>query len=71
MGQYLTSQIEEVKNDGRVVQLSANLTTIAQTCAEPKQGWNLTTLLPGLLVKAAIKEVKTVFLCYPLYVFCY
>uniref|UniRef100_A0AAX7SYM0 Protein RRP5 homolog n=1 Tax=Astatotilapia calliptera TaxID=8154 RepID=A0AAX7SYM0_ASTCA len=57
VGQYLTSQVEEVKNDGRVVQLSANLTTIAQTCAEPKQGWNLTTLLPGLLVKAAIKEV--------------
>lgn len=71
VGQYLTSQVEEVKNDGRMVQLSANLTTIAQTCAEPKQGWNLTTLLPGLLVKATIKEVKTVFLCYPLYVFCY
>lgn len=57
VGQYLTSQVEEVKNDGRVVQLSANLTTIAQTCAEPKQGWNLTTLLPGLLVKATVKEV--------------
>lgn len=62
MGQYLTSQVEEVKNDGRMVQLSANPTTIAQTCAEPKQGWNLTTLLPGLLVKATIKEVKTVFM---------
>uniref|UniRef100_A0AAX7TKR6 Protein RRP5 homolog n=1 Tax=Astatotilapia calliptera TaxID=8154 RepID=A0AAX7TKR6_ASTCA len=56
VGQYLTSQVEEVKNDGRVVQLSANLTTIAQTCAEPKQGWNLTTLLPGLLVKAVTKH---------------
>uniref|UniRef100_A0A3Q4N724 Programmed cell death 11 n=1 Tax=Neolamprologus brichardi TaxID=32507 RepID=A0A3Q4N724_NEOBR len=51
VGQYLTSQVEEVKNDGRMVQLSANPTTTAQTCAEPKQGWNLTTLLPGLLVK--------------------
>uniref|UniRef100_A0A3B5AQX1 Programmed cell death 11 n=1 Tax=Stegastes partitus TaxID=144197 RepID=A0A3B5AQX1_9TELE len=56
-GQYVTSQIEEVKNDGRVVHLSVNPAAIAQACAEAKQGWNLTNLLPGLLVKATIKKV--------------
>lgn len=60
VGQYMTFQVEEVKNDGRVVQLCASPSTIAQACAEPKQGWNLTNLLPGLLVKASIKKVKTV-----------
>ncbi|KAG8015141.1 Protein RRP5-like protein [Nibea albiflora] len=57
VGQYLTSQVEEVKNDGRVVRLNVSPPTVAQACAEPEQGWNLTNLLPGLLVKATIKKV--------------
>lgn len=56
VGQYVTSQVEEVKNEGRVVHLSASPPT-AQTCADSEQGWNLTNLLPGLLVKATIKKV--------------
>ncbi|KAM4583938.1 protein RRP5 homolog [Odontesthes bonariensis] len=57
VGQYVTSLINEVKNSGRVVYLSVNPSTIAQACAETKHGWNLTNLLPGLLVKATIKKV--------------
>uniref|UniRef100_A0A8C4IHY3 Protein RRP5 homolog n=1 Tax=Dicentrarchus labrax TaxID=13489 RepID=A0A8C4IHY3_DICLA len=51
VGQYLTSLVEEVKNDGRVVRLSVSPPTVAQAYAETEQGWNLTNLLPGLLVK--------------------
>uniref|UniRef100_A0A8C9Y0K1 Protein RRP5 homolog n=1 Tax=Sander lucioperca TaxID=283035 RepID=A0A8C9Y0K1_SANLU len=51
VGQYVTSQVEEVKNDGRVVRLSVSPPAVAQACAESEQGWNLTNLLPGLLVK--------------------
>uniref|UniRef100_UPI0037E730AC protein RRP5 homolog n=1 Tax=Semicossyphus pulcher TaxID=241346 RepID=UPI0037E730AC len=57
VGQYLTCQVEEVKNDGRVVRLSVSPPTIAQASAESTQGWNLANLLPGLLVKATIKKV--------------
>ncbi|XP_029924542.1 protein RRP5 homolog [Myripristis murdjan] len=57
VGQYVTSQVEEVKNDGRVVRLSVNPSALAQAYAESQQGWNLTNLLPGLLVKAKIKKV--------------
>uniref|UniRef100_A0AAQ5YX76 Protein RRP5 homolog n=1 Tax=Amphiprion ocellaris TaxID=80972 RepID=A0AAQ5YX76_AMPOC len=57
VGQYVTCQVEDVKSDSRVVHLSVNPVTIAQACAETKQGWNLTNLLPGLLVKATIKKV--------------
>ncbi|TKS69125.1 Protein RRP5 -like protein NF-kappa-B-binding protein [Collichthys lucidus] len=57
VGQYLTSQVEEVKNEGRVVRLSVSPPNVAQAYAEPGQGWNLTNLLPGLLVKATIKKV--------------
>lgn len=62
VGQYVTSQVEEVKNDGRVVRLSFSPATVAQPCAESQQGWNLTNLLPGLLVKATIKKVETDFI---------
>ncbi|KAM9362984.1 protein RRP5 homolog [Symphorus nematophorus] len=54
VGQYVTSQVEEVKNEGRVVRLSVSP---PQACADSEQGWNLTNLLPGLLVKATIKKV--------------
>ncbi|XP_034406694.1 protein RRP5 homolog isoform X2 [Cyclopterus lumpus] len=57
VGQYLTSQVEEVKNDGRLARLSVSPPTAAQACAEAEQGWNLTNLMPGLLVKATIKKV--------------
>uniref|UniRef100_UPI003AB019B0 protein RRP5 homolog isoform X1 n=1 Tax=Centroberyx gerrardi TaxID=166262 RepID=UPI003AB019B0 len=57
VGQYVTSQLEEVKNDGRVVRLSVSPPALAQACAETQHGWNLTNLLPGLLVKASIKKV--------------
>ncbi|KAM7418676.1 hypothetical protein PAMA_016009 [Pampus argenteus] len=57
VGQYVTSQVEEVKNDGRVVRLSFSPPTVAQACAESQQGWNLTNLMPGLQVKAKIKKV--------------
>ncbi|KAM9856432.1 protein RRP5 homolog [Aulostomus maculatus] len=56
VGQYLTSQVEEVKNSGRVVRLSVSPPTASQAC-DPQQGWTLTNLLPGLLVKATIKKV--------------
>lgn len=62
MGQYMTSAVEEVKNEGRVVRLSVNRLNSSTTCAQSSQGWNLTNLLPGLLVKATIKKVqKTLF----------
>ncbi|XP_029001010.1 protein RRP5 homolog isoform X3 [Betta splendens] len=57
VGQYVTVQVEEIKNDGRVVRLSISPLTIVQACAESKQGWNLANLQPGLLVKATIKKV--------------
>ncbi|KAK7930283.1 hypothetical protein WMY93_006678 [Mugilogobius chulae] len=57
VGQYVTSLVEKVKNEGRVVQLSVSPKTLAQAFAEADQGWTLTNLLPGLLVKATIKKV--------------
>lgn len=57
----MTCQVAEVKSDGRVVHLSVDPSTITQACAEPSQGWNLTNLLPGLLVKATIKKVEETF----------
>uniref|UniRef100_A0A1A8CQL2 Protein RRP5 homolog n=1 Tax=Nothobranchius kadleci TaxID=1051664 RepID=A0A1A8CQL2_NOTKA len=57
VGQYVTALVEEVKNGGRVVRLSSDPTVLAQACADTKQDWSLTNLLPGLLVKATIKKV--------------
>ncbi|XP_047221873.1 protein RRP5 homolog isoform X1 [Girardinichthys multiradiatus] len=56
VGQYVTFRVEEVKNGGRVVWLSSDLSTVAQACADTKHGWNLTNLLPGLRIKATIKK---------------
>lgn len=58
VGQYVTSAVEEVKNEGRVVRLSVSRLNSSQNYAQSSQGWNLTNLLPGLLVKATIKKVK-------------
>ncbi|XP_029596083.1 protein RRP5 homolog [Salmo trutta] len=57
VGQYVTSLLEEVKNDGRVVCLSISPTAVAQAVADTEHGWTLTNLLPGLVVKAQIKKV--------------
>lgn len=58
VGQYVTSTVEKVKNEGRVVHLSAGPIADSQACAQSTQGWNLANLLPGLLVKATIKKVE-------------
>lgn len=60
MGQYLTCQINEVKNDGRVLRLCAKSSAVGRALAESKQGWTLTNLLPGLLVKATVRKVGRV-----------
>ncbi|XP_019744636.1 protein RRP5 homolog isoform X2 [Hippocampus comes] len=57
VGQYLTCQIKEVKNDGRVLRLCAKSLAVGRALAESKQGWTLTNLLPGLLVKATVRKV--------------
>uniref|UniRef100_A0A3B3ZW78 S1 motif domain-containing protein n=1 Tax=Periophthalmus magnuspinnatus TaxID=409849 RepID=A0A3B3ZW78_9GOBI len=57
VGQYVTSLVEKVKNDGRIVQLSVSPKTLAQAFAGYDQGWTLTNILPGLLVNATIKKV--------------
>lgn len=69
VGQYVTSLVEDVKNEGRVVRFSVTPPT-SQACAEPTQGWNLTNLLPGLLVKATIKKVETSFISKSLFSSC-
>ncbi|XP_054896895.1 protein RRP5 homolog [Poeciliopsis prolifica] len=53
VGQYVTSRVEKVMNDGRVVRLAA----AARASADAKQGWTLTNLLPGLTVNATVKKV--------------
>ncbi|KAL6481580.1 hypothetical protein MHYP_G00096600 [Metynnis hypsauchen] len=57
VGQYVTSLVTEVKNEGRVARLSRNHAAVSQACAETKQGWTLFNLAPGLLVKACIQKV--------------
>ncbi|MGH0135552.1 UNVERIFIED_CONTAM: hypothetical protein FKN15_066160, partial [Acipenser sinensis] len=58
VGRYLNCLVEEVKNEGRIVRLSVNPDAIAKALAEKEQGWTLSNLLPGLVVKAQIKKVK-------------
>ncbi|XP_077574837.1 protein RRP5 homolog [Stigmatopora nigra] len=57
VGEYVTCQIKEVKNDGHLLRLDMNPLVIGKARAESQQGWNLTNLLPGLLVEATIKQV--------------
>ena len=57
MGQSITCRVDEVKGSGRVVRLSVNPVTLARTFADASHDWNLTSLQPGLLVKAKIKTV--------------
>lgn len=56
VGQYVTAVVDQVKNEGRVVRFSVSPPS-SQDCAEAAQGWNLTNILPGLLVKATVKKV--------------
>ncbi|KAM8842414.1 protein RRP5 homolog isoform 2-T2 [Synchiropus picturatus] len=56
VGQYVVSQVKQVKNDGRVAQLSIGPLTPDQAAANTQQEWSLSNLLPGLLVKATIKK---------------
>ncbi|XP_064171812.1 protein RRP5 homolog [Anguilla rostrata] len=58
VGQYLHCLLEEVKNGGRVARVSISPPAIARACAETQHGWTLSSLLPGLVVKAQIKQVS-------------
>ncbi|MGH0132943.1 UNVERIFIED_CONTAM: hypothetical protein FKN15_051161 [Acipenser sinensis] len=59
VGRYLNCLVEEVKNEGRIVRLSVNPDAIAKALAEKEQGWTLSNLLPGLVVKAQIKKLTS------------
>ncbi|KAJ7325160.1 hypothetical protein JRQ81_018180 [Phrynocephalus forsythii] len=59
IGQYLNCLIEEVKNGGRIVRMSINQSEIAAAIATEEQNWSLSNLLPGLVVKAQVKEVTS------------
>lgn len=58
IGQYLNCLIEEVKNGGRIIRISINQSEVASAIATEKQNWSLANLLPGLVVKAQVQEVK-------------
>lgn len=60
VGQYVTAVVDQVKNEGRVVRFSVSPPS-SQDCAEAAHGWNLTNILPGLLVKATVKKVESLF----------
>uniref|UniRef100_A0AAY4EZL8 Protein RRP5 homolog n=1 Tax=Denticeps clupeoides TaxID=299321 RepID=A0AAY4EZL8_9TELE len=51
VGQYVTCLLDEVKSNGRVVRLSQDPAAVSQAFAVTQQGWTLSNLLPGLLVK--------------------
>ncbi|XP_042312708.1 protein RRP5 homolog isoform X1 [Sceloporus undulatus] len=57
IGQYLNCLIEEVKNNGRIIRISICQSEIVMAIATEKQNWSLSNLLPGLVVKAQVKEV--------------
>lgn len=57
IGQSLNCVIEEVKNEGRVVRLSADRSEVAASIATEQQNWTLSNLLPGLVVKAQVQKV--------------
>ncbi|RXM27397.1 Protein RRP5-like [Acipenser ruthenus] len=59
VGRYLNCLVEEVKNEGRIVRLSVSPDAIAKALAEKEQGWTLSNLLPGLVVKAQIKKLTS------------
>ncbi|XP_059902528.1 protein RRP5 homolog isoform X3 [Gadus macrocephalus] len=56
-GQSITCRVDEVKGSGRVVRLSVNPLALARTFADASHDWSLTSLQPGLLVRATVKTV--------------
>ncbi|CAL8358644.1 unnamed protein product, partial [Boreogadus saida] len=56
-GQSITCRVDEVKGSGRVVRLSVNPLSLARAFADASHGWSLTSLQPGLLVRATVKTV--------------
>lgn len=61
IGQNLNCVIEEVKNEGRIVRLSVDRSDVAASLATEQQNWTLCNLLPGLVVKAKVQKVSSVF----------
>ncbi|XP_048464836.1 protein RRP5 homolog isoform X3 [Rhincodon typus] len=57
VGQYLTTLVESVKNDGRIAQLSIRHIDVAAATATEDQKWSLSNLLPGLVIRAEIQKV--------------
>ncbi|XP_060624305.2 protein RRP5 homolog isoform X1 [Anolis sagrei] len=57
IGQYLNCLIEDVKNSGRIIRMSISQSEIAAAIATEEQNWSLSNLLPGLVVKAKVREV--------------
>nr|XP_008104790.1 PREDICTED: protein RRP5 homolog isoform X2 [Anolis carolinensis] len=57
IGQYLNCLIEDVKNNGRIIRISISQAEIAAAIATEEQNWSLSNLLPGLVVKAQVREV--------------
>ncbi|XP_074447508.1 protein RRP5 homolog isoform X3 [Larus michahellis] len=57
IGQNLNCVIVEVKNEGRVVRLSIDRSEVAASLATERQNWALSSLLPGLVVKARVQKV--------------
>ncbi|NWU98980.1 RRP5 protein, partial [Upupa epops] len=57
IGQNLNCAIVEVKNQGRIVQLSVDRSEVASSIATEQQNWTLSNLLPGLVVKARVQKV--------------
>ncbi|CAL8388333.1 unnamed protein product [Arctogadus glacialis] len=56
-GQTITCRVDEVKGSGRVVRLSVNPLALARTFADASHDWSLTSLQPGLLVRAKVTTV--------------
>lgn len=61
IGQNLNCVIEQVKNEGRIVRLSVDRSEVAASLATEQQNWTLSNLLPGLVVKAKVQKVSSVF----------
>ncbi|XP_015722403.1 protein RRP5 homolog isoform X3 [Coturnix japonica] len=57
IGQSLNCVIDGVKNEGRVVRLSADRSEVSASIATEQQNWTLSNLLPGLVVKARVQKV--------------
>ncbi|XP_066475340.1 protein RRP5 homolog [Tiliqua scincoides] len=59
IGQYLNCLIDDVKNSGRIIRMSINQSEVAAAVATEEQNWELSNLIPGLVVKAQVQEVTS------------